>query len=208
LVWEKYLRMLKKFKEKSISWWIYTILAAVLIVIFIVPSFRVNVSSFINGLITRSPKSSLIEKPEEKIPELIVVDANRVQKNIIPSQSNKLIIINNWASWCGPCRAEMPSFSKLYESYSEKVDFYFIANERINAAMNYLYRSNLKLPVYFKTEQYKDHPVFTMSNSIPTTYIIDKNNELIWSHVGSADFNTEDFRSQLDQMIEQNNQDK
>lgn len=63
----------------------------------------------------------LLESDSEPIPDFTLpdVDGNQVSA-LAEVAKHRLTIIDFWASWCGPCRAEMPSMVKVYENYKDK----------------------------------------------------------------------------------------
>lgn len=68
---------------------------------------------------------------------------------------NKPTIINVWASWCPPCREEMPYFQSFYEEYGDQIDFIMIngigsrPTETMEVAKSFLSESNYTFPVYY-----------------------------------------------------------
>ncbi len=112
---------------------------------------------------------------------------------------DKVIFVNFWATWCPPCRAELPMIQKLYNEYKEKVTFVFVTNENWNTVSAFFKENSYDLPVYnsLSTPPQK----FTETNSIPASYLIDKNGAILISKVGAADWNSKKVRDLLDELI-------
>lgn len=92
--------------------------------------------------------------------------------------AGKPVILNFWASTCGPCRNEMPEFQKAYERYGDDLSFVMVNIPDFNGetrekALAYLEQSGYTFPVYFDT-YHRGETVYGV-NSIPRTYFIDKN---------------------------------
>ena len=112
---------------------------------------------------------------------------------------NKVIIVNFWATWCPPCIAEMPSFQDLYDDYKDKVVFLFIAKDDENKVRKFLIKKKHDIPVYFVTSR---RPQEMNSNSLPTTYIINKEGQIVVNKTGAVDWNSGKVRELLDELIE------
>ena len=68
----------------------------------------------------------------------------------------KPIIVNFWASWCGPCRSEMPDIQKAYEQYGNEIHFLIInltdgSRETVETATDYITQEGYTFPIYFDT---------------------------------------------------------
>ena len=110
----------------------------------------------------------------------------------------KVIVINNWATWCPPCVAELPSLKKLYENYQDNKDivFMFVAHDKPEKVKAFLQKNDFQqLPVYFMQS---DMPSQLQSSSIPTTYIINKKGEIVVRKTGAADWNSGQVHKILD----------
>jgi len=95
-----------------------------------------------------------------------------------------VILLNFWATWCGPCKAEMPKLQALYNEMQHRgVDFLLISNERSGVLSAYLSEREFDLPVYRAgQEPFKKFDV----EAIPTTFIIDQKGRIVFKHVGAA----------------------
>jgi len=106
----------------------------------------------------------------------------------------KVIFINNWASWCGPCIAEMSSIQKLKDRLKgTDVAFVMVSfDDEKNKASSFMAKRDYDFDIYFPGEQYP----FTTS-AIPATFIVDKNGKTVGQHMGMADYNKDEILNQL-----------
>lgn len=111
----------------------------------------------------------------------------------------KLIVINFWATWCGPCLTEMPMFEKTIAKYKDDQDVVFLAvttDEDRELVAPFLKQYKFNLPVAY-AEYLNDHLSVT---SIPTTIILDRGGEVAFRQAG---YNPrEDFVAMLSERIE------
>lgn len=127
-----------------------------------------------------------------ELPSYAVLDASGNKVDLQTFKGKKLFV-NLWATWCPPCRAEMPSINKLYEA-SNKAGAQFIMlslDNDFETAKAYVKKNDLKVPVYYPGS---DLPPLFSVNGIPTTFIFDEGGKLIAQHDGSQDYNTDEFR--------------
>ncbi|EAR00098.1 TlpA family protein disulfide reductase [Maribacter sp. HTCC2170] len=114
------------------------------------------------------------------------------------STKNKVVVINFWATWCPPCIAEMPSFQNLYDDYSDKVDFMFVAKDKAEKVSAFMIKKDYNLPVYYSKDE---APSLLTSKTIPTTYVLDKEGRIVVAETGVADWNSNKIRKLLDELI-------
>ncbi|MEM8509060.1 MAG: TlpA family protein disulfide reductase [Bacteroidota bacterium] len=117
----------------------------------------------------------------------------------LASVKGKVVVINFWATWCPPCIAEMPSLNALYKSYNEEVVFIFIAQDKPDRVTEYLEKQGYNLPVYFAQHT---PPNLLQHTSIPTTYILSKEGEIIVQETGAADWNSKNTRALLSELLQ------
>lgn len=115
----------------------------------------------------------------------------------VASLEGKIVFINFWATWCPPCRAEMPSLSKLYQEFENDKDIVFLfvsEDEDLAKAIEYLKANQYQLPLYSASGGAPDN---FYSGTLPTTLVFDKVGKLFHKHEGMANYNTSKFISSL-----------
>ncbi len=105
----------------------------------------------------------------------------------------KPIVLNFWASWCGPCQMEMPDFQEKYETLDGQVQFLMInmtdgSRETVTSASEFIKDQGYTFPVFYDTET--DAAAAYSANSLPTTYFIDANGYVIARATGAISGDT------------------
>lgn len=102
----------------------------------------------------------------------------------------KVLFINRWATWCGPCVAEMPSIQALYESLKDsEVVFLLITEEKSADVKTFLKQKGWSLPVYLASDGIP--PILRgRPDGIPATFVVNRKGEVVFQHVGGEDWNT------------------
>lgn len=114
----------------------------------------------------------------------------------------KVVFVNLWATWCGPCRVEMPSIQKLYSELAQNPHVAFVIlsidrsedKEKVRA---YIAKKGFTFPVYMP---FGYLPEQLNVPSIPTTFIIDKAGRVVQREVGTTDFGRARFRIYLEKL--------
>lgn len=102
------------------------------------------------------------------------------------SFSNKIVVLNFWQTWCGPCIQELPSLNEMPLLESDIVVL-AITNESIDKIQAY----QIKYPniVFLKIENFSS----TNITQFPTTYVYNKSGTKVFSHIGSKNWADKDF---------------
>ncbi|MEO8822661.1 MAG: TlpA disulfide reductase family protein, partial [Ginsengibacter sp.] len=112
----------------------------------------------------------------------------------------KVVLINFWASWCPPCRAEMPSLNKLYLELKNDKRFVFLfvnEDEDQSKAIQYIQKNNFSIPIYNRYHV----PPQIFSGTLPTTVVLNRQGNIVLKHEGMADYNNDEFISQLKALL-------
>lgn len=119
------------------------------------------------------------------------------------SLKGKVVFINFWASWCGPCRAEFPSIETLYSKFKNHPEVYFLminADENVGKAKAFLKKENLNIP-FFQLQGVIPDAIFT--GTLPTTVVLDKKGAIRFRHEGLANYASEKFSKQMEKLLEE-----
>jgi len=170
-----------------------------LIISLLIPSTRtmlIRATLFRPKMETRD--AAVIMKQQEY--QLMLEDLKGNQVNLA-DYSDKTVFISFWATWCPPCRAEMPSIQKLYNAYGDKLNVFLITTEEKDKVQKYLDESGYDLPVYFQKSA--AYGVLNIQ-SYPTSYLISAEGEILIQKKGAADWNSRSFRKKLDELLSRN----
>lgn len=121
------------------------------------------------------------------------VDGDRVN---LQSFKGKKVFVNLWASWCPPCKREMPSIEKLSQSVdTNNVAFVMISlDDQFEKAKAYIRSAKLQLPIYYPAE---NPPALFNVEGIPSTFIFNETGELIKRMDGADFYDTDEYRALL-----------
>ena len=115
----------------------------------------------------------------------------------------KIVFINNWASWCPPCVAEMSTIEKLKNTFpSNDIAFVMVSfDQDPTKGVKWMKNKKIDLPVYFPAEKF---PQDLLTDAIPSTFILDREGNLLFTQVGMADYSKESFITQMTNWIKKN----
>ncbi|RNB91659.1 TlpA family protein disulfide reductase [Brevibacillus fluminis] len=118
----------------------------------------------------------------------------------VGGKREKPLVINFWASWCGPCKEEAPDLAKMYNKYKGQVDFYAVnstSNDQLADAKKFVETFNLPFPIPMdeKGEVSKQYQIM----AFPTTFFVDKNGMIVHQVLGMLD--EEELEKQLKKLL-------
>ncbi len=119
------------------------------------------------------------------LPAVTYEDLNREQ---YPPQElkGKVVVVNFWATWCGPCKKEIPAFNRVYDKYKDQgVVFLGVLNDNTvddNGLLNFMSDNEFTYPVV-KADQ-DILAAYHWPAALPTTFIYDHHGRIVDEHRG------------------------
>jgi peroxiredoxin len=121
----------------------------------------------------------------------------------LASLKGKVVFLNVWATWCGPCREEMPSMETLYDELKGNKDFVMLAvsqdTKGKSAVVPYVEKNGYHFKVLLDPEN-KVGDSYGVSG-VPETFIIDRNGRIVAHHMGAFDWSRPDVKEALEQLL-------
>jgi len=121
----------------------------------------------------------------------------------LSSFQGKVVLLNFWATWCPPCRAEMPSMEKLFQSLRDNPDFVFLAvdsQEDPKTVKTFIEKNKYHFPVLLD-----ENGAVTAQYSVrayPTTYVIDRQGRVVGGIIGAHEWGTPETLSSITKLIQ------
>lgn len=151
------------------------------------------------GLFNATIKKEGIAEMPENIALLYTTPDGKTAN--ISDLRGKVVFINFWASWCPPCRAEMPSIAALYQKLQKDKRFVFLLmneDDDRQKAMDYLEKNHFDLPIHKRAGAI---PNAIFSGSLPTTIVINKEGKIVLKKEGMGGYDSDSFIKQLNDLL-------
>ena len=116
-----------------------------------------------------------------------------VDNNILISDKleNKLVLINFWATWCPPCKKEIPVFNEIYEKYKDNFIVIGVLYEKdldMNTLSNFIKENNIKFPITIsEDENFRLAKELGDVKKVPESFLYGKNGLFIEKYTGIVD---------------------
>ena len=122
----------------------------------------------------------------------------------LESLRGKVVFLNVWATWCGPCREEMPSMQTLYDDFKGNKDFVMLAASQDtggrDVVASYVKKNGYHFTILLDPEN-KISETYEVSG-VPETFIIDRKGQIVAHHMGGFDWSRPDVKDALQQLLD------
>ncbi len=129
-------------------------------------------------------KTSIFGNNSSQAPDFTVKDL-KGREISLSNYSGKVVFLNFWATWCGPCKAEIPDFIEAYKQYKDKgMEIIGISVDRISpkSVLKFAEKYKINYPVVMSTDKIQKD--YEPGPYIPTTIIIDQEGKIRHRHIG------------------------
>ena len=141
--------------------------------------------------------------PDWSLPDL---DGKKVE---LASLKGKVVVLDFWGSWCGPCRMELPYFQALYERYRGSKDVAVLSlnweraqttEEHVRTAREYMKQNKFSFPVVYDHEQTAVRSYGLQG--FPTVFLIDRSGKIRYRNVGFDPVIDDILEAQIQSLLE------
>ncbi len=130
---------------------------------------------------------SFLDKTTQPLPAFNLPDSSG-KPHDIAEWRGKILIINFWATWCPPCKKEIPEFITLQNQYSAQgLQFIGVALEDKESVREYMNTVKINYPVLIAEDQgiALAFKLGDISGTVPFTVVVDQNGQIIYRHQGN-----------------------
>jgi len=148
---------------------------------------------------------SLTPLPEPvPAPDFTLEDMDE-EKHSFKDLRGKVVLLNFWATWCPPCRREMPSMERLYQKLNGESFTVIAVNQMEDGDHVFAYTGQLEVDPTF-TILFDKHSKVSKSyrvNGLPTTYLIDKQGNIRYRAIGGREFDHPEVEKHIKQLMQE-----
>ena len=133
---------------------------------------------------TETNNNSNAETNSENVaPDVEIFDADG-NSIMLSSFYGKPVVLNFWATWCGPCKSELPGFDRLYNKYKDRINFVMLnVSDNEKTASAFLEENEYGFPVYYDKTQIASYTYG--ASSIPLTFVLYEGGEVYGYQIGA-----------------------
>jgi thiol-disulfide isomerase/thioredoxin len=127
------------------------------------------------------------------------------EKHSLKDLHGKVVLLNFWATWCPPCRREMPSMERLYQKFNGENFTVIAINQMEDGDHVFAYTGQLDVDPTFTILFDKDSKVSNnyQVSGLPTTYLIDKQGNIRFRAIGGREFDHPEVEKQILQLMQE-----
>jgi peroxiredoxin len=150
-----------------------------------------------------SAQGSLKSAPEFTLPDI------NGKKVSLSDFKGKVILLNFWATWCGPCTGEMPSLNNLYAAFKNE-GFVVLAvsidpSER--AVQSFVSAKGITFPVLMDPDKEAYFDLYAVF-ALPTSFLIDRKGMIVAKILGDREWDSPDMKNKIADLLKQRAQKK
>ncbi len=139
----------------------------------------------------------------KRLQDFILTDGNGATKKLSDFKGN-VVILSFWASWCGPCLTELPTFAEIEKNLHARGLRVVPVNVDEGTAgrafaAEFFPKKGIKFPTYYDTN--KDLANLFEVDILPSSFVIDREGRLVFTSAGASDWSSPDTQALLEQIL-------
>ena len=138
----------------------------------------------------KAERASIFGDNSSPAPDFMLKDL-KGREISLSKYSGKVIFLNFWATWCGPCKAEIPDFIEMYNEYKDKgMEIIGISVDKISPklVLKFVEKYKINYPIIMGTDKIQKD--YEPGPYVPTTIIVDQEGKIRHRHIGYMDKKT------------------
>lgn len=195
---------INRFRKKTVPKKFFDIIFIGFIVFLLFPDGRIALQRLIvnTGIMNTQIEAENRVTISENVFQNFVFSDDQGLQHSLSEFKGQVIFLNFWATWCPPCRAELPSITNLYHKMENKegIKFLFLSYEKHEVVNVFAADFGTDIPFSFLTFKV---PGELNPPGLPTTFVIDKSGRIVSQTNGMANWDSEDFILQLESLIKE-----
>jgi peroxiredoxin len=161
------------------------------------------------AVLSATPAVAALDKPLQAIaslpaaPPLALPDEEGKKTWRLSELRGKVVLVNFWATWCPPCRKELPSMERLWRQFKDQGLVVLGVNVAEDGNAVFAFSNGLETPLTFPLLLDEDGSV-TQSwpvQGLPTTYLVDKKGRIAFGAIGGREFDSPAIVEQVRQLL-------
>lgn len=120
----------------------------------------------------------------------------------LPATSGKVVLVDFWASWCAPCKASFPCFSRLHQKYSGKGLVIIGIGVDDDPAKHQAFAAKEKVPFTLVHDAQHKAAAFFSPSTMPSSYLVDRKGVIRYIHTGFKGAKTEEeYTKEIEELL-------
>ncbi|MGM0553326.1 MAG: TlpA family protein disulfide reductase [Pseudomonadota bacterium] len=154
------------------------------------------------SLASGAGEGQLTPIPERPLAPSFELDDTDGVRHQLEQYRGEVVVVNFWATWCPPCREELPSLQRLWEDKRDQGLVVLGVNVGEDAERIFLFTADY--PVDFPLLMDRDSTVIEAwpVRGIPTTFILDREGRMVYRAIGAREFDAPELRAHLRELLD------
>jgi len=122
----------------------------------------------------------------------------------LPEYQGKVVFLNFWATWCGPCKVEMPAMEALYQAFrAQGLEILAVSVDQQGAAVTRPFKEAMGLSFPILHDSNYQVGLTYGARTLPMTYVIDRQGIIRQRVFGARDWNSPEARTLMSELLEE-----